>query len=349
MQECGTYQATNVYREANYVADWVASFAAHHSGGDPPSLTPSRFKKQNGSGDDVFAHLFAASLDPDSAPLSPKLRILKSCLIAGEILYGLFLLSSSPTLAEIACLAGYDYVVVDMDDGSGGIAEVFPCLRALAASRTPAILRLPELSAAWAKKALDLGPQGLMFPMIESPGAAELAVSFCRFPPHGVRGSAHTMVRASAYGIDNGYLARVDEELLVMCQVETAAGLVKIEAITGVEGVDVVQMEPLDLSASMGYLWDPRNRKVRDAMKEAERKMLGMRNKLSAAKGGDAGERGPYLGGLAMPHDRAENMKMRGYHMVMGAVDVEIFWQAAVEDVRRWRSAKVDIGEETRK
>ncbi|XP_038977607.1 2-keto-3-deoxy-L-rhamnonate aldolase-like [Phoenix dactylifera] len=238
----------------------------HHR---PPSLTPSRFKKQNGSGDDVFARLFAASLDPDSAPLSPEPRILKSRLVADETLYGLFLLRSSPTLA------GYDYVVVDMEHGSGGIAEALPCLRALAAARTPAILRLPELSAACAKKALDLGPQGLMFPMIESPGAAELAVSFCRFPPHGVRGSTHTVVRASAYGIDDGYLARVDEELLVMCQVETAAGVAEIEVIAGVEGVDVVQMEPLDLSASMGYLWDPRNRKVRDAMKEAERKVLG--------------------------------------------------------------------------
>ncbi|EHA8587272.1 putative 2-keto-3-deoxy-L-rhamnonate aldolase-like [Cocos nucifera] len=105
-----------------------------------------------------------ASLDPDPAPLSPEPRTLKSRLAAGETLYGLFLLSSSPTLAEIAGLAGYDYVVVDMEHGPDGIAEALPCLRALAAARTPAILRLPELSAAWAKKALDLGPQGLISP-----------------------------------------------------------------------------------------------------------------------------------------------------------------------------------------
>ncbi|XP_038990412.1 uncharacterized protein LOC103723178 [Phoenix dactylifera] len=116
-------------------------------------------------------------LDPDSAPLSPEPRILKSRLVAGETLYGLFLLRSSPTLAEIAGLAGYDYMVVNMEHGSGSIVEALPCLHALAAARTPAILRLPELSAACAKKALDLGPQGLMFPVIESPGAAELAVS----------------------------------------------------------------------------------------------------------------------------------------------------------------------------
>ncbi len=33
LQACGTYQATHVYREANCAADWVAAYAAHHSGG----------------------------------------------------------------------------------------------------------------------------------------------------------------------------------------------------------------------------------------------------------------------------------------------------------------------------
>ncbi|XP_038974861.1 uncharacterized membrane protein At1g16860-like [Phoenix dactylifera] len=111
-------------------------------------------------------------------------------------------------------------------------------------------------------------PLGPHVPHDRVPRRAKLAVSFCRFPPRGVRGFADTVVRASAYGIDDGYLARVDEELLVMCQVGMAAGLAEIEVIAGIEGVDVVQMEPLDLSASMGHLWD-----LRDAMKEAERKL----------------------------------------------------------------------------
>ncbi|XP_008803063.2 2-keto-3-deoxy-L-rhamnonate aldolase-like [Phoenix dactylifera] len=306
------------------------------------SITSQSSKKQAS-----FSRIRAAasSLVPDPGSHNPDSRTLKSRLAAGETLYGLFLLSFSPTLAEIAGLAGYDYVVVDMEHGPGGIAEALPCLRALAAARTPAILRLPEPSAAWAKKALDLGPQGLMFPTIETPAAAELAVSYCRFPPRGVRGSAHTLVRASAYGIDDGYLARVEEELLVMCQVETTAGVAEIEAIAAVEGVDVVQMGPLDLSASMGYLWDPGNRNVRGVMKDAERRVLGMRKKVVPAEGG-GGERGPYLGGFAMPHDRPEDLKLRGYHMVAGAVDLGIFRQVAVEDVRRWRSAEVEIGEE---
>nr|CAD1821478.1 unnamed protein product [Ananas comosus var. bracteatus] len=277
----------------------------------------------------------SSSSSCDAAPLTPPPRSLKSRLAAGETLYGLFLLSSSPTLAEIAGLAGYDYVVVDLEHGPGAVGDALPCLRALAAARTPALVRLPEPSAAWAKKVLDLGPQGIMFPMVDSPRAAELAVSYCRFPPRGVRGSAHTVVRASAYGLDDAYLARCEDELLIAVQVESAPAVDAIESIAAVDGVDVVQIGPRDLSASMGYLWDPSNRKVRDAVKDAERRVFAVRK--------NNGGGGPYLGGFATPHDGAEQLKLRGYHMVVGPVDVGMFRSAALEDLRRFRSAVAEV------
>lgn len=255
-------------------------------------------------------------------------RSLKSRLRDGETLYGLFLLSFSPTFAEIAGLAGYDFVVVDMEHGHGGVSDALPCLHALAATRTPAILRLPESCPTWAKKALDLGPQGIMFPMIDSPKLAKKAVSYCRFPPAGVRGSAHTVVRASSYGIDAGYLSNYEDELLIMCQVESEEGVKKVEDIAAVEGVDCIQMGPLDLSASMGYLWDPGNKKVREMMKAAEKGVLGTKKNP---------REGPYLAGFAMPHDSPDDIRSRGYHMISGTVDVGLFRSAAVEDVKKFK------------
>ncbi|KAF5734966.1 hypothetical protein HS088_TW15G00465 [Tripterygium wilfordii] len=262
-------------------------------------------------------------------------KTLKSRLNDGETLYGLFLLSFSPTLAEIAGLSGYDFVVVDMEHGPGGITDALHCLRALAAVNTPAILRLPESDPTWAKKALDLGPQGLMFPMIESPKEAKKAVSYCRFPPNGIRGSAHTVVRASSYGIDEGYLSNYEEELLIMCQVESVEGVKKSAEIAGVDGVDCVQMGPLDLSASMGYLWDPGHKKVRGMLREAEKAVLG-----SNPGGGG----GAYLCGFAMPHDGPEDLRTRGYRMVSGAVDVGLFRSAAVMDVARFKTSLKEEG-----
>ncbi|XP_057443935.1 uncharacterized protein LOC130736104 [Lotus japonicus] len=151
---------------------------------------------------------------------------LKSRLRSGETLYDLFLLSFSPTLVEIAGLAGYNFVVNDMEHGHDGISEALPCLHALAASGTAAILRVPEATAAWAKKALDIGPQGIMFPMVKS---AAKVVPYCRFPPAGIRGSARLIVRASAYDIDKGYLNNYLNEILIMCQVKSLEGVKKID------------------------------------------------------------------------------------------------------------------------
>lgn len=266
----------------------------------------------------------------DTTP-TPQGQSLKSRLQNGDTLYGLFLCSFCPTLSEIAGLSGYDFVVVDMEHGFGGIPEALPCLRALAATHTPAILRLPETTAAWTKKALDLGPQGIMFPMIDSPKEARKAVSFCRYPPNGVRGAAHPIVRASGYGIDAGYLSHCEEELLIMCQVESEDVVDKVEEIAAVDGVDCIQMGPTDLSATMGYLWDPGNNKVREMMKRVEKAVLSTG--------------GAYLAGFAMPHDSPEQLKARGYHMVSGAVDIGLFRTAALEDVNRFKMS-LEMGED---
>lgn len=67
----------------------------------------------------------------------------------------------------------------------------------------------------------------------------------------------------------------------------------KVEKIVAMDGVDCVQMGLLDLSASMGYLWDP-GHKVRGMMTVAERGVLG---------GGRA-----CLAGFAKPHDGPQEL-----------------------------------------
>ncbi|KAK8479622.1 hypothetical protein V6N13_030944 [Hibiscus sabdariffa] len=272
----------------------------------------------------TLTKISASSADSSLSPSPSPASSLKSRLRDGEILYGIFLLSFSPTLAEIAALSGYDFVVIDMEHGPGGIYESLPMLHSLAHTNTPAIIRLPESTAAWAKKALDLGPQGIMFPMVESAKDAKKAVSYCRFPPDGIRGSAHPVVRASNYGINEDYLNNYMEDLLIMCQVETVDGVKKVEDIAAVEGVDCIQMGPLDLSASVGYLWDPGHKKVKEVLRTAEKAVVKSNG-------------GAFLGGFAMPHDPPEELGKRGYNMVSGAIDIGLFRNAAVEDVRKFK------------
>lgn len=116
-------------------------------------------------------------------------------------------------------------------------------------------------------------------------------------------------------------------------QVESQQGVRNVEQIAAVNGVDCIQMGPLDLSASMGYLWDPGNKKVRETMRAAEKGVLGC---------GQA-----YLAGFAMPFDSPDDLRKRGYRMVSGAVDVGLFRSAVVEDVKRFRMGLEDQGSDS--
>lgn len=89
------------------------------------------------------------------------------------------------------------------------------------------------------------------------------------------------------------FISNHEEILLIMCQEESADEVKKVEKIVAMDGVDCVQMGLLDLSASMGYLWDP-GHKVRGMMTVAERGVLG---------GGRA-----CLAGFAKPHDGPQEL-----------------------------------------
>ncbi|KAI5084512.1 hypothetical protein GOP47_0000681 [Adiantum capillus-veneris] len=251
-----------------------------------------------------------------AAPPGP----LKARLASGEHLYGAFLCSFSPTLAEILGWAGYDYVVIDMEHGPGDTFAALPCMQALASAGVPAILRIAANDPVLMKKAMDLGPQGVVVPMIETPSDAEKAIASCQYPPRGNRGAAHPIVHASMYGIDTSYL-QMNEEVLRILQIESAEAVDHILDIAAVDGVDCLMLGPTDLSSSIGYLHDPGHENVMKLMHRAEKAVL-------------SAPVTTYLGGFAMPHDPPEEMRKRGYHLISGAVDLALFRNAAVADVK---------------
>jgi 2-keto-3-deoxy-L-rhamnonate aldolase RhmA len=55
--------------------------------------------------------------------------------------------------------------------------------------------------------------------------------------------SAYTLVRASGYGIDEGYLVRYENELLIMCRVKFVKGVKNMGEIMAVDGVDCIHMD----------------------------------------------------------------------------------------------------------
>ncbi|HVM68545.1 MAG TPA: aldolase/citrate lyase family protein, partial [Gaiellaceae bacterium] len=95
---------------------------------------------------------------------------------AGDALVGTFLNLGSPLAAEVCALAGFDFVVVDLEHGAGTESELIPTLQALG-GRCGAVVRVEAASRPRVQRALDGGADGVMVPRIESAEEARAAVA----------------------------------------------------------------------------------------------------------------------------------------------------------------------------
>jgi 4-hydroxy-2-oxoheptanedioate aldolase len=177
---------------------------------------------------------------------------LKARLRAGEPSLGTWLQSAAPTFAEMASIAGFDFIIMDQEHGAGDLGAAVDTMRAASAGQATVVVRVPSSDSVYLKRLVDAGVEALLVPMVETAGQARQIVESCHFPPRGTRGNAWDITRASSYGFAADYYAGAGDNLLVIVQIETATGVANAREIAEVEGVDVVFIGPTDLSGSIG-------------------------------------------------------------------------------------------------
>ncbi|OYX43153.1 MAG: 2-keto-3-deoxy-L-rhamnonate aldolase [Rhodobacterales bacterium 32-67-9] len=202
------------------------------------------------------------------APLNPFKARLKS----GDGQIGLWLALGDASVAELAAQCGYDWLVIDGEHGPNGLRDVLGQLRAIG-GRTHAVVRVRDDSRAEIKQMLDIGAQTILVPMIESAAQAGEAVRSMLYPPQGVRGVGAALARASGYGAVGDYLASANDEVCLLLQVESRAGLDALDDILAVDGVDGVFIGPADLAADMGHRGNPGAPEVEAAVTDALRRI----------------------------------------------------------------------------
>ncbi len=177
---------------------------------------------------------------------------LKARLAAGEKSLGTWLQSGEPTFAEMASIAGFDFIIMDQEHGAGDRQAAVDTMRAASAGPATLIVRVPSSDPTYIRRLVDAGVEGILVPMVETAEQARRIVDCCKFPPRGSRGNAWDITRASSYGFTADYYAAADDNLLVLVQIETATAVANAREIAEVEGVDVVFIGPTDLSGSIG-------------------------------------------------------------------------------------------------
>ncbi len=248
---------------------------------------------------------------------------LKVRIAAGKPVVGCWSHLVSPAAAEILALSGYDFVIIDNEHGPTSLSESTILMMAVSTTPAATLMRVPWNDPVYIKRALDTGIEGLMIPAVEDAEAARRAVAACRYPPEGIRGVAYAVTRAAEYGLKlKEYAEKANDNLLVMCQVESAKTVDNIEEIGADDGIDVLYIGPFDLSASMGKPGQFDDPEVTETLERAEAGILAS---------------GKTLGAIVRPGDNIASMVERGYGLMVSASDATLLRDAAGADVRAAR------------
>lgn len=199
---------------------------------------------------------------------APK-NTFKTALRENRFQLGLWVALASPYAAEVVSGSGYDWLLIDGEHGPNDIPLLSAQFLAVARSGAHPIVRLPVGETWLIKQILDIGAQTLLIPMVESLEQAQALVRAVRYPPHGVRGVGAALGRASQFSRIGDYLETANDEICLIVQIESRAGLDALDAIAALDGIDGLFIGPSDLAADMGYLGQPGHPEVTAAITDA--------------------------------------------------------------------------------
>ena len=188
----------------------------------------------------------------------------KAKLQAGESIRGVFINLDSIQAVELCGLLGFDFCLIDAEHAPFGPQYVEQMIRAADVSGMTPLVRVAQNERQVILRYLDVGAQGVQIPMVNTAAQAQAVVEAVKYTPLGKRGLA-SVTRASRWGVGINvpdYVARANEETMVIVQVETQEALDNLDAILAVPHIDLVFVGPTDLSQSFGVPGQPTHPRV---------------------------------------------------------------------------------------
>ena len=189
-----------------------------------------------------------------------KNRFLEKYRAGGKSLGTFTHLLSAPAVEALA-RAGLDYVIIDIEHSPIGAEHAAELISTASGAGLAPFVRIDEISRSPVLKMLDAGAAGLIVPQLESVEQAEKLVSWAKFAPLGNRGYCPS--RDGGWGMADcyeggltAYMARANENTLLLPQCETAGCLEHIDEICALEGIDGIFIGPFDLSIALGIPGD---------------------------------------------------------------------------------------------
>lgn len=191
---------------------------------------------------------------------------LRQRVVDREPLLGCFLTWPVSGVVELLALAGFDFVLVDVEHGFFSIESVAATVLAADAAGIAAMVRPPTPVSGELGRYLDAGAAGTLLPRVESAAMARAAIEALKFAPEGKRGLGG--VRANRYATTPlaEFVRRANEDTLVAVQIEREGALADLPGIAALSAVDVLFVGPNDLSQALGSPGDTSSESYRSAL-----------------------------------------------------------------------------------
>jgi 2-keto-3-deoxy-L-rhamnonate aldolase RhmA len=198
----------------------------------------------------MFAVLLSASPGPAQAPEeweNPVRKLLRE----GKPVIGATITVPSPEIAAQAANMGFDFLWIEMEHSPITLETARNMILATRGLKAVPFTRVPVNELWTAKRVLDQGSLGVIFPFTSTPELARQAVAACRYPPEGLRGFGPGLA-GFRWPAPEGYVRFANRNVVVVTIIEQAKAVDQIEEIASIPGIDVIFIGVNDLSFSLG-------------------------------------------------------------------------------------------------
>ncbi len=172
-------------------------------------------------------------------------------LEAGEPVFAVTLSTNNLDAAALAATLGFHFLWVEMEHSPITLETLRAIVLATRGLPAAVFARVPVIEYWTAKRVLDQGVTGVMFPFTSTPELAQRAAHACKYPPRGRRGSGAGLASAS-WPEPGNYYDSADANIMTIAVIEEARALDLIDEIAATPDIDVLFIGTSDLSFSLG-------------------------------------------------------------------------------------------------
>ncbi|WP_078409888.1 HpcH/HpaI aldolase family protein [Priestia abyssalis] len=227
--------------------------------------------------------------------------------------FGTFLKLPRPEIVDILALAGFDFVVCDMEHAQVTEGEAREVIRACVAADLPVVVRLPEPVQGLVNRLLEAGATGIQMPRLKSGMDTSRLHSMMHFPPFGTRSFGNANIPGGYGSVPiPQYLEQESARVLTIGQFETREMEQPCEPMF--DGLDVAFIGPMDLSIDLGVPGNFNDPAVQRRIIEIEK---------AAAK------TGTIMGAFAGTMEEVQRYLRAGYRYLAVSGDISLFSKGA--------------------